>query len=179
MKRVYMIAGKARHGKDTTACFIKEYLENKNIKTVILQISSPLKFYAKKILGWDGEEASKPRDFLQHIGISVIREKMGEDFLIKRLIDDIKVLFNYADCIVVSDVRLPLEFELVDKEFDDVVNVFIDRPLFNNSLTSEEKKHVTETALDNYNNYDIKIINDGSLSDLKNKVYEILKEDVL
>ena len=173
MKRVYMIAGKARHGKDTTACFIKEYLENKNIKTVILQISSPLKFYAKKILGWDGEETSKPRDFLQHLGISVIREKMGEDFLIKRLIDDIKVLFNYADCIVVSDVRLPLEFELVDKEFDDVVNVFIDR------LTSEEKKHVTETALDNYNNYDIKIINDGSLSDLKNKVYEILKEDVL
>ena len=104
---------------------------------------------------------------------------MGEDFLIKRLIDDIKVLFNYADCIVVSDVRLPLEFELVDKEFDDVVNIFIDRPLFNNNLTSEEKKHVTETALDNYSNYDIKIINDGSLSDLKNKVYEILKEDVL
>ena len=31
MKRVYMIAGKARHGKDTTACFIKEYLENKKV----------------------------------------------------------------------------------------------------------------------------------------------------
>lgn len=57
--------------------FIKEYLENKNIKTVILQISSPLKFYAKKILGWDGEEASKPRDFLQSSWYKCYKRKNG------------------------------------------------------------------------------------------------------
>lgn len=179
MKKIYMIAGKARHGKDTLASFIKEYYESKNIKTVILQISSPLKFYAEKILGWDGEDSTKPRDFLQHLGIDVIREKMGIDFLINRLIDDIKVLFNYCDCIIVSDVRLPLEFEMVNKSFDNVVNILINRPHFDNDLTSNEKKHITERALVTYDSYDLIIENDGSLMDLKEKIQKVLKEEVL
>lgn len=179
MKKIYMIAGKARHGKDTVANFIKEYNETQNIKTIILQISTPLKFYAEKVLGWSGTEEDKPREFLQHIGISVIREKMGQDFLIKRLIDDIKVLFNYCDCIIISDVRMPIEFDTVDKEFSDVKKIFIDRPNFENNLTNDEKKHITEVALNNYNNYDLKILNDGSLLDLKIKIEKILEEEVL
>ena len=177
--KIFVVGGKSGSGKNEVAKMIEEYYIYKLKKCVITEFSKYLKIFAKELTDWDGISQDKPRDFLQHLGINVIREKMGEDFLIKRLIDDIKVLFNYCDCIVVSDVRLPLEFELVDKAFDNVVNVFIERPKFNNDLTVDEKKHITETALDNYNNYDLKIINDGNLNDLKNKVYEILKEDVL
>ena len=31
MKKIYMIAGKARHGKDTLASFIKEYYQQKRL----------------------------------------------------------------------------------------------------------------------------------------------------
>lgn len=179
MKKIYMIAGKARHGKDTLANYIKEYNERKNIKTIILQISTPLKYYAEKVLNWDYSEDSKPREFLQHIGISVIREKMGQDFLIKRLVDDIKILFNYCDCIIVSDVRMPIEFDTVDKEFNFVKNILIERPNFETNLTKDEQKHITEVALSNYDNYDLKILNDGSLLDLKIKIEKILEEEVL
>ena len=38
--------------------------------------------------------------------------------------------------------------------------------------------HRTETDLDNYANYDYVIENDGSLEDLKEKVNDILKQEV-
>ena len=37
-------------------------------------------------------------------------------------------------------------------------------------------KDETETALDNYTNYEYTIINDGSLEDLNNKVKQIVDE---
>ena len=50
--KIFIIYGKARHGKDTVAGIIEEYYKNE--KVINLQISSSLKEYAKKISGWDG-----------------------------------------------------------------------------------------------------------------------------
>ena len=177
MKKIYMLAGKARNGKDTTGMFIKNYYEEKGIKTAILQISYPLKYYASLVLGWDGNEETKPREFLQKLGTDVIRGQIDEKFLIKRLISDIRVLSYFCDIIVVTDVRMPLEFEEVEASFDNVKKVFVSRPNFESSLSSNEQKHITETALDSYNKYDYKIINDGTLDDLKEKVYGLLEEE--
>lgn len=177
MEKIYMLAGKARNGKDTTGAYIKEYYENLGKKVSILQLSYPLKYYAGIVLGWDGSEETKPREFLQKLGTDVIRGQIDEKFLIKRLIDDIRVLSYFCDIIVVTDVRLPLEFEEVALAFDCVKKVLIKRPNFESNLTGKEQKHITETALDNYNKYDFIINNDGTLEDLKRKVYEHLKED--
>lgn len=177
MKTIYMIGGKARHGKDTIANYIKKYYEENNKKSIILQISTPLKFYASKALDWDGSEESKPRKFLQHLGIDIIRKNMGEKFLINRLIDDIKVLSEFCDVIIVSDVRMPIEFEEIKKSFNNVKNVFVDRINYDNNLFNNESKHITETALDSFNNYDYVIKNDGTLEDLEKKVVTILKEE--
>lgn len=42
-----------------------------------------------------------------------------------------------------------------------------------NILTEKEKQHITETALDNYNDYDYVINNDGSIEELESKLSEI------
>ena len=68
---------------------------------------------------------------------------------------------------------------MVNRNFDNVVNILINRPHFDNDLTSNEKKHITERALVNYDNYDLIIENDGSLIDLKEKIQKVLKEEVL
>ena len=177
MKKIYMIGGKARHGKDTIANYIKSYYEKQNLKCIILQISTPLKYYASKVLNWDGSEEDKPREFLQQLGVDVIRKNMGETFLIDRLMDDIKVLFEFCDVIAVSDVRLPIEFTEVKKNFQNVKSIFVDRVNFNNHLINNEAKHITETALDEFDNYDYIIKNDSSLNALENKVISILKEE--
>lgn len=174
MKKLYMIAGIARSGKDTVSSFIKEIYEKENMKTIILQISSPLKNYAAKVLNWDGLEDTKPREFLQKIGDTV--RSYDEKFLIKRVIEDIKILSNYADVIVISDVRLPLEFEEVSKSFNPI-NLLIKRPHFDNLLTGDEKKHITERGLDNYSNYKYVIDNNGSLEKLKEDVISIIREE--
>ena len=178
LKRIYMIAGKARHGKDTLASYIKTFYERKEKKCIILQISTPLKFYANKVLNWNFSEETKPRDFLQTLGVDVIRKGMGENFLINRLVDDIKVLFHFCDIIVVSDVRLPNEFLEIKNSFSNVKNIFVDRINFDNNLSNSEKSHITENALENFKNYDYIIKNDGTLDDLKTKIFKILEEEV-
>ena len=49
-------------------------------------------------------------------------------------------------------------------------------PNFDNGLTKEQQKSLTESALDNYTNYDYSIINDGTLENLNEKIIKMLKE---
>ncbi len=175
MDKIYMLAGKARHGKDTTGEFIKEYYEKLGKKVVTLQLSSPLKYYANKVLGWDGNEATKPREFLQKVGTDIIRGQIDEKFLIKRLISDIKVLSYFCDIIIVTDVRIPIEFEDTETEFNNVVKILVRRTNFETELTGKEQKHLTETALDTYSDYDFIIENDSTLESLKSKVEKLLE----
>ena len=176
MKQIYMLGGKARSGKDTIAGFIKKYYEQKSKKCIIIQISTYIKYYAKKVLNWDESEETKPREFLQTSG-TMIRETFGQDFFINRIIDDIKILFNYADIIVVSDVRLPLEFDMVKNTFDNVKNIYVKRDDFDNNL-GDRTKHITEVALDNFKDYDYIISNNSDLESLRKQIYLILKEEV-
>ena len=76
---IFIISGKARHGKDTVAKMIRDYYERIGLNTINLQYSTPIKEYAKKISSWDGSEETKPRELLQTLGTELIRQKI--DFL--------------------------------------------------------------------------------------------------
>ncbi len=173
---IYLISGKARYGKDTTANFIKEYYESKGKKIINLQFSSYIKEYAKKITGWDGSEETKPRELLQILGTEVIRSKIDQEFFIKKIIDDIKVYSYFFDVITISDVRAKQEIINVTNSFNKVISININRPNFDNGLSEEQKKHFTEIDLDDYNKFDYKITNDGDLDTLKSKIYQMVGE---
>ena len=49
------------------------------------------------------------------------------------------------------------------------------RPDVSTDLSLVEQNDISEINVDNYNNYDYKIINDSTLEELKNKVYEVLE----
>jgi hypothetical protein len=176
---IFIIAGKANAGKDTTADIIDNYAMLKELKAVNLQFSSYIKMYAKVISGWNGEEETKPRSLLQELGTEVIRNKIDNNFFINRIVGDIEVYSYYADLITISDARLPEELDTIAKEFKNVYKLKINRPNFNNHLTTDEKHHRTETALDNYNNYDYIIENDGTIEDLSIKVNEIVEKIII
>lgn len=174
MPKIFVIAGKARSGKDTVASIIKDKITDK--KVINLQYSFYIKEYAKKISSWDGSEETKPRELLQIIGTDIIRNKIDKHFFIKKLIDDIKVYSYFFDVITISDARYKDEIELIKESYSNTISIGVMRPNFDNGLTSDEKKHPTEIDLDDYDNYDYKIINDGNLLELEQKVEKILEE---
>lgn len=174
--KIFVVSGKANSGKDTTCEFINNYIKLKELKSVNLQFSSYIKMYAKVISGWDGSEDTKPRTLLQQLGTDIIRNKIDNEFFIKRIIGDIKVYSYYFDVITISDARLPEEIDMIYENFDNVIRVRVERPNFENNLNDTERKHRTETALDNYSNYDYTIINDKTIEDLNEKIKKLVDE---
>lgn len=172
--KIYVICGKARHGKDTTALAIKKAYGDK--KVINLSYGSYIKEFAKNISDWDGRDETKPRELLQHLGTEVIRNKIDKDFFIKRLCNDIRVYSYYFDVITISDARFPDEIITPKKLFDDVIAIKVIRNNFDTNLTNEEQKHATETALDDFNDYDYVIENNGTIDELEEKVMEVVKE---
>lgn len=171
---IFIICGKARHGKDTVASMIEKYYKDKKI--INLQYSSYIKEYAKKISSWDGSEENKPRELLQQLGTNVIREKIDPLFFVDRIIGDIRVYSYFFDAITISDARAKVEVDAPKEKFENVIAIHINRPNFDNGLTEEQKNHFTEIDLDDYDKYDYYIENDGTLEDLEKKVLNILSE---
>lgn len=169
---IIMICGKARSGKDTLADFLIKNLEHN--KPCKVQIGQYIKYYAMKYFGWDGEEETKPRDLLIHLGTDIIRNKINPNFHINRLIEDLEVLSYFYDTFIVSDVRFPVEIEKVKEKYDNVTTIKIERE--SEELNESQKNNITETALDNFNGYDFIINNNGTLEELETKALNILKE---
>jgi dephospho-CoA kinase len=173
---IFLISGKARNGKTTTANMIKDYLNLKDKKSLITSYGKYIKMYVKEITGWDGVSEPKPRELLQSLGTGIIREKLGKnDFYVKRLDEDMDVYNEYVNYVMIDDVRLPIEMDYYKERYPNkIVTIHINRPNFESDLTSNQLKHVTEVGLDNYTDYDYMIENDGTLDDLRKKVYDLM-----
>ena len=157
---IYLISGKARHGKDTFSGFLKSAYEADGKKVIVTQFSKYIKYYAREMTGWNLTEEDKPRSLLQTLGTNIIREKLGmEDLFVKRMIDDIKIFSCFYDAIIISDVRLKIEMDKLREAYPDMIGVNIFRPDFDNGLTEEQKQHRTEIDLDDYDKFDLRIVN--------------------
>lgn len=173
---IYYIGGKAQHGKTTVGKMIKEYYEKKSKKVAVLQHSKYIKDYAKDYFGWDGSEETKPRELLQQLSGQLIKEKLGKhEIFINRIIEDIEILSYFFDCIVVDDVRIKNEFLIPKKKFNKMISIKLVRPNFDNGLTLEQQKHITETDLDDFNDVDYVILNDKDIEGLRNKIYKVIE----
>lgn len=160
MSSIYLISGKARHGKDTFSGYLKNAYEKNGKKAIVTQLSKYIKYYAREISGWNLTEEDKPRELLQQLGTELIRKKLKKDDLfIKRMIDDIDIFSQLYDAIIISDIRFKKEVYDLKETFPKAVVVKVFRPNFDNGLTEEEKKHATEVDLDDFNDYDVIIEN--------------------
>lgn len=166
--KIIILSGKARSGKNEVANILKNKLKG---KTIIIAYASYLKMYAHEIIGWDLDENTKPRTFLQEIGDLV--KEIDNNFLINRILEDIEVYKNYFDNIIISDARFVNEIKIIKNKYDSIVIRINGK---DNDLTDKEKHHNTETSLDEYHNYDYEIDNYGNIQELENKVSKVLEE---
>ena len=171
--KIFLVAGKAGSGKGEVSKIISEYYLSKKKKPIITEYSKYLKNYAKEILNWDGNDP-KPREFLQDLGVT-IKENMDMPlFLVNRMIEDIKIYSLYFDVVIISDVRLPEEIEEIKKNFKNVKSIYVVNQFAKSTLTLKEQMHITETALEDYTDFDITIANDN-INKLDNKICDFLE----
>lgn len=173
--KIIFIGGKANSGKDTAAEYIDEYYRSRGLDVVNIQISYYIKMYAKEIAKWDGDNETKPRQLLQDLGTELIRKQIDEYFFIKRIIQDIDIYSRYFDIITISDGRLPEEFAAVKLAYPETVTVHVTRPGYSSKLSKDQKAHVTESLVDEIE-YDLDLVNDGTLEEFQTKCIELVRE---
>ena len=88
--------------------------------------------------------------------------------------EDINFLSHYYDIIIITGVRLEKELTFFKEKFNAIL-MKIERNA-NNNLTEKEKNDITETDVNNFNNFDYIIQNNDTLENLKEKVENILEE---
>ena len=174
--KLFLICGKADSGKNFFGNILKEEFEKKEYKVCMLRLTEPLYNYAIKYFSWDGSEKNKPRSLLQNLGCELIKEKLGlKEFLINRLREDITILDEFFDVGIITDGRLIYEFDKLKEYYPHLKIIKMERDIENN-LQPLEKKHITETDLDNSYNYDY-VVKNTDIETLKTKSSEIFKKE--
>ena len=164
--KVILISGKAEAGKTTTANIIKTFLEELGKKVACIPYGQYVKDTAKLIWNWDGEKDKKGRELLQWWGTDIVRAQ-DPNFWVDSVVRLAKVIDKYVDYLIVDDCRFINEIEawraikyvaldsatdaLSSKQrFSDIITIRVERPGHENALTPEQRRHPSETELDDY-----------------------------
>lgn len=117
-----------------------------------------------------GIERHKDRDFLQWIGTDWGR-KQDENIWVNILLRDAIKQYNYGN-VYISDVRFPNEFEALKKEGFILIKLVRE----SRELNETQKKHASETALDEEDRWDYVIKNDGTKEELFEQLDKIVQK---
>ena len=178
------LLAKKQHGKDTCA----DYLVNSHgfIKKSFAQ---PLKegcgclfdftdeqLYGEKKEDIDSFWGVSPRKIFQYIGTDIFRKDinklipdLNDDFWVKCFVKKYLTMIKHYpnNKVVVSDVRFQNEVDAIHDLGGIVIK--LERP----TLDYDKDVHISELGIDLIQNYDNKVLNDGTINNLYNKI-EIL-----
>lgn len=148
LSNVILISGKAEHGKSTTAGIVKRILEERGYKVAKIAFADYVKQTAQLLFGWNGAKDEAGRALLQWWGTDTVRAK-DENFWVDTAIRLIGMISDMYDFVLIDDVRFDNEISRVATAFP-ACSVRVSRPNHENCLTAEQRKHPSETALDDY-----------------------------
>ena len=156
------MSGKARSGKDTAAeVILKKY------NGIPFAFADDIKRVAYEYFGWHGGKDELGRKLLQDIGTT--GRNYNRDLWANKTVDRIQEWSRDNQLAVVTDIRYPNEIQQVKREFSDVVAIRITRD------SVEKLKHPSETALDQWTDWDYLVENNGSLEEFQEKILEIME----
>ena len=175
-----VISGKAGHGKDATAQFMREALESHGKKVITIHYGDAVKWVLRDYFNWDGNKDENGRHMLQYIGTDVLRKNYPNFWtgIVAGLLSsfDNEGLFDVA---LVPDARFENEVDITMETIPDSTCVRVRREnpdgtlWVNEKLTEEQRQHPSETSLDNYV-FDYIIHNDEGIDLLKESAITVL-----
>lgn len=195
MKLVILISGKKRHGKNQLAMYMNEAFLKRGLKLAEFAFAHVLKeivardfdkFTEEHLYGNKKEERvdgynKTCREVLQHIGefYRSIEPNYWINALKRKILDANYYGKKKFDVVVVTDCRYPNEMDwhefnvAVDAQGNcnpvKVMAIRVYRPGLQDGDT-----HSSETSLDNYDKFDMVILNDSSLEELRKKAENIV-----
>ena len=174
--KLVLIAGKSNSGKTKTANMLKDKLQKMGKKVAVTEYSKYIKLFAKELTEWDGSSLPKPRKFLQNFGSFIRHDFENEKYFIMRMKEDIKIYENFVDILIISDIRLIDEIEELSYLNPIKIKIINEGNLYN--LDEDERNHETETAIDQYDNFNY-IIKNKSEKEISIILDEIIKEETI
>ena len=159
------MSGKARSGKDTAAEVILEKYDG-----VPLAFANDIKTIAYDHYDWNGKKDELGRKLLQDIGTT--GRNYNRDIWADKVVTKIQWwAWQSSDnqLAVVTDTRYPNEIQRIKHEFSDVVTIRITRD------SVEKLKHPSETALDQWTDWDYVVENNGTKEEFQKRILEIME----
>jgi hypothetical protein len=186
---IISITGKIGSGKDTIADIIMQYTPYHDWE--IKKFAGKLKVIAEILSGvpkinFEDQEFKKQdmgpewgmtyRDLLQRLGTEAMRNGLHENVWVNALFADYHFNIEKDEQMpnwLITDCRFPNELEAVKTHKGITIKVIRD------SGNTVGTTHASETALDDYTEWDYVVDNNGSIEDLKTQVFSILEKESL
>ena len=172
--KIFLISGKAQHGKDTFANILYEELTLKGHKVLLCHYADLVKYVAKTFFNWNGEKDERGRTILQYIGTDVVRQKRP-NYWVEFILDILDLFGENWEYVIIPDTRFPNEIDMVKQKYDKVQHIRVERPNFTSTLTEEQLKHYSETALDDVI-ADIYVKNKGTIDELREDIKIVMEK---
>ena len=182
MTNTILISGKSGSGKDALANFMKEELEKKGKRVLVIHYGDAVKWVLRDFFNWDGKKDAVGRTLLQQVGTDIVRAVHPNYWvgIVVGLIQAFEPTSNF-DVALVPDARFPNEVDIALENLKGCVAVRVERKnadgsdWINPAFTEEQAKHPSETSLDCYA-FDYVVHNDEGLETLQESAQTILSD---
>jgi len=171
--KVICITGKAGHGKDTYARFLKRELEERGKRVIVTHYADLVKYVCRQFCDWNGEKDENGRALLQRVGTDIFRRK-NPDFWTDFVLDVLEAFPERWDYVLIPDVRFPNEYLGPVRRGFETTLVRIVRPDMQSALTEAQQKHASECSMDAWP-ADITVVNGGTMEDLRTEAFRTAK----
>jgi hypothetical protein len=122
---------------------------------------------------WYEDKTEITRNILQLYGTEIFRKRVDENWWVKQVKN--RCIASNNDIIIITDCRFPNEItEMMCDDYETIV-IRINRSINTNKLISS---HASETALDDWKEWNYIISNDGKLEDLKDSA-KVVSDDII
>ena len=194
--KIILLSGKAESGKDTFHKIAEDFLLERynlgmgNLNVVRLAFADAVK-EASVNIGWNGVKDEKGRSGLIMVGNGA-REYFDANVWIKKVIGKLDSLIYQSpyenrsfveDIVFVTDCRYENEVTMLrdwaNKNKCKSYAIRVERPFHKNKLTEEQRSNLSETALDDFGQWDFILGNEGTYDDLVAGVENIMLDIIL
>lgn len=152
--KIITISGKAGAGKSNLATHLKNMLEQGyGMKGYIINFADPLKMICKEVYEWDGQKGENGRNLLQQVGTDIVQSN-NKLCWVNCVVNIIEGLRSEFDFVIVGDARFQHEINGLHAAFEgtctDIVNILVVNKTHENTLSEEQRNHLSEKDLDEY-----------------------------
>lgn len=182
MKKIFLLHAHAQSGKDTCASMMKEFLESKNQRVITIAFADYVKFALEKYYQITNYKSVEGRTKIQHFATDQVR-KFDATFWAKTVAILLKAIEDDFDVAIITDWRFYNEYYITKNYFSEqqVIPVLITRPENEktDNMTDAQRKHQSESELDNCNFFVYNIINEyGKLDSTKQQLIKMIEKEV-